>query len=299
MTTNDSDRTIFRQPMPGGDRTSFRGSGPARTNAPSRSSSNESYLQQPRPQTFSHQREIPAQAISFQFEGGVNPIVAAAEKLITIFSKIKSTPRHNDIASLHQRLTSEIKEFEASLRDANIRQEQLIAARYLMCSVLDESVLNTPWGTDSPWAQRTLLSVFHGETSGGEKSFLLLEKICQSPSENIHLIELFYICISLGFEGRYRFLPRGKDNLSHLRDEIFSIIRRYRGDNERSISLCWQGLRSSKKPITETFPLWFVALVMSVLLFFGYSGMRYWLHTTAEPVLEQIHNMNTSEPKIR
>src|SRR5690606_8186874 len=119
-------------------------------------------------------------------------------------------------------------EFEHSLRALGLRQEQLLSAQYLMCSVLDEAVLNTPWGSESPWAQRTLLSVLHGETSGGEKSFLIFEKIRHSPNENIDLIELFYICISLGFEGRYKFSNGGKESLNIIRDEIFSIIRQQR-----------------------------------------------------------------------
>lgn len=284
----ESDRTIFRQPLPGGDKTLFRGSPSQRASSTSLRGSHDYPQNIQRASSQPISRQSASEMISFDSTNAINPVVGAAQKLISIFSKIRVTSQHKDIASLHQRLIHEIKEFEEKLRDHNCRQEIILAARYLMCSVIDESVLNTPWGTESPWAQRTLLSIFHGETSGGEKSFLLLEKLCQSPSENLDFIELFYIFLSLGFEGKYRFSPRGKDSLQNLRDEMFSLIRRYRGDQDRSISISWQGLRTNKKRLSDSIPMWLVALSMATILFFVYSAMKYWLYISATPIVNNI-----------
>lgn len=297
MSANDLDKTVFKQPMPGGERTSMRGASAERPNL--RAGASQPPLQTPAqsaPRTsvpqFERGRDTHLSNLAFTSSHSVNPIVNAASKLIAVFVKTRATNRHSDVGGLHQRLVNELREFENQLRDLNLRQEQLLSARYLMCSVLDEAVLNTPWGSESPWAQRTLLSVFHGETAGGEKSFLILDKLRQTPSDNLHLIELFYICISLGFEGRYRFSPRGREALEQLRDELFSIIRRHRGDYERTLASHWTGLGSSKNQLTEFLPLWFVAVLIGVILFFSYSGLRYWLHQQAAPVVQEIHLLN-------
>lgn len=291
MSGSDSDKTVFKQPMPGGDRTTMRPTPGGRNTAAPR----ESYDAPVRPAPLAGQRDSSAAPIAFNASHGLNPIVNAASKLIAVFAKTRATARHSDVGGLHQRLQSELREFEVNLRDLGLRQEQLLSARYLMCSVLDEGVLNTPWGSESPWAQRTLLSVFHGETSGGEKSFLILEKLRQSPSDNLDLIELFYICISLGFEGRYRFNPRGKEALEQLRDELFSIIRRYRGEYERSLSPSWAGLGSSRSQLTEFLPLWFVAVLMVAILFFSYSGLRYWLYSSSQPVVQELSSLSQGQ----
>ena len=285
MSGRDSDKTVFKQPMPGGERTTMRPTPGGRSPQAAR----ENYESSARP---TPSREHSPSSDTFHAKHGLNPIVNAAGRLIAVFSKTRSTARHADVGGLHQRLQSELREFETQLRDLGLRQEQLLSARYLMCSVLDEAVLNTPWGSESPWAQRTLLSVFHGETSGGEKSFLILDKLRQTPSENLDLIELFYICISLGFEGRYRFNPRGKEALEQLREELFSIIRRYRGEYERSLSPNWAGLGRSKNQLTEFLPLWFVAAVMLAVLFFSYTGLRYWLYSSSQPVVQELNNIS-------
>lgn len=291
MSGNDSDKTVFKQPMPGGDRTSMRPAPGARGQSNvGRDQPSMDYLAPPAAAV--NRPTIPdVNAGLFKADHSVNPIINAASTLIAVFAKTRSTTRHGDVGGLYQRLVNEIKVFESRLRDLNLKQEQLLSARYLMCSVLDEAVLNTPWGSESAWAQRTLLSVFHGETSGGEKSFLILDRLKQTPSENLDLIELFYICISMGFEGRYRLMNRGREGLEQIREELFSIIRRHRGDYERSLSPSWVGLGSLRNPLTEYIPLWFVVALMLAILFFSYSGLRYWLYSSSTPVVQEISEL--------
>lgn len=290
MSGNDSDKTVFKQPMPGGDRTGMRPAPGARNQPmPERNQPMVDYAQQP---ASSFRSTTPDVNLSqFKADHSVNPLVNAAATLIAVFAKTRSTSRHNDVSGLYQRLVHEIKAFESRLRDLNLKQEQLLSARYLMCSVLDEAVLNTPWGSESAWAQRTLLSIFHGETSGGEKSFLILDRLKQSPAENLDLIELFYICISLGFEGRYRLMNRGREGIDQIREELFSIIRRHRGEYERSLSPSWSGLGNMRNPLTEYIPLWFVVALMLAVLFFSYSGLRYWLYSSSTPVEQEISEL--------
>lgn len=293
MSDNGSDKTVFKQPMPGGDRTGMRPAPGARgPSMPAREQVSAAYQQSPPPN-----RPMMPDVNSGQFkaEHSVNPVVNAAATLIAVFAKTRSTARHNDVGGLYQRLVNEIKAFESRLRDLDLKQEQLLSARYLMCSVLDEAVLNTPWGSESAWAQRTLLSVFHGETSGGEKSFLILDRLKQTPAENLDLIELFYICISLGFEGRYRLMSRGREGLDQIREELFAIIRRHRGDYERSLSPSWAGLGNMRNPLTEYIPLWFVVALMAAILFFSYSGLRYWLYSSSTPVVQEISELQDKD----
>jgi len=154
--------------------------------------------------------------------------------------------------------------------------------------------MNTPWGSESAWSQRSLLTVFHGEPSGGEKCFLILERMRQAPAENLDFLELFYVCLCLGFEGKYRVAHGGRDHLYQIKDDIFATIRRYRGDYERALSAHWQGLGKSGNALAEHLPLWVVASVVAAVLFCGYSGFRYWLHSSATPLAMELRNVAES-----
>ncbi|WP_196137613.1 type IVB secretion system protein IcmH/DotU [Aliikangiella sp. G2MR2-5] len=236
-------------------------------------------------------------AAGFQTLIGLNPIVKAAANLIAVFEKTRNTLNHPDVPGLYSRLSNEIKTFHAEVQAMGYKPEIALAARYIVCSALDEAVLNTPWGTESHWPQKTLLSVFHNETSGGEKFFQILDRLKSNPSENLEMLELFYVFLSLGFEGRYRFANRGRDAIEQVRDEVFAVIRNYRGEYERSLSNEWQGIGSGKKGLTQYLPMWVVASIVAALLVVSYSGFRYWLFESSSPVVKQLDDLAKTESK--
>ena len=291
---DNSDKTVFQSNSGGGDFTVMKPM-PGGRSAPSGgepfAQPNTSYQSAPppaQPPRVDHQ-------ISFQREGqGLNPVVNAGTALLAVFRQTRGSASHKDIPGLHRRIVAEIKEFEARLRALELPQSSVISARYVMCAVLDESVLNTPWGSDSAWGQHTLLSVFHNETSGGEKFFLILKHLSATPAENRYVLELMYLCLSLGFEGKYRAQARGRDALEQLRDELFTLIRRYRGEYERNLADQWQGLGRSRKTLEEYIPMWLVGVVAVSVIFFSFSGFRWWLYELATPV--EANYIELTEP---
>lgn len=288
--SDDSDKTVFKtagsggsmRPMPGG-----RGAAPQPGGAtrPAPMANAQAATMAP---------AVDVDSVFFRTTQGLNPLVNSASALITVFEKTRQSTSHPDIGGLHKRLVSEIRLFDNRLRDLGIKPEIALSARYVLCSVLDETVLNTPWGSESPWAQRTLLSVFHNETSGGEKVFLILDRMRQAPADNIHMIELIYICLSLGFEGKYRLNSRGRDAIEVIRDDLFLIIRGYRGDHERTLSSHWKGLGRTKKTLAEYLPVWVIVVIAACLLFFSFAGFRWWLYDMATPLSNQLEEITTT-----
>ncbi len=93
-----------------------------------------------------------------------------------------------DLAQLRERLASEIRLFEQRALEASVPQDQVIGARYCLCTVLDETAMQTPWGSNGEWAQHSLLTRFHDETWGGEKYFQLLSRVAQNPQKHLDLL---------------------------------------------------------------------------------------------------------------
>ena len=176
------------------------------------------------------------------------------------------------------------------------KPEVILSARYCVCAVLDEAVLNTPWGSESGWSQRTLLSIFHNETAGGEKFFQILDRMKDYPADNIDILELLYVFVSLGFEGKFRVQQRGRDAIEQLRDDLFSCIRMTRGEYERSLSPSWQGLGNVRKSMISYIPFWVVASVLGVVLVLSYSGLRFWLFETSSPVVVKLEKIVELKP---
>ncbi len=310
---SDEDKTVFRPGQPGGgdsDRTVIRPTPGGRGGVPSQpppmapspmQAPPQQAPMQPPPQqpAYASAPRMDTEAAYFRVGHGLNPLVNAASTLIAVFEKTRHAMTHPDVGGLYQRLVNEIKSFEMRARDQGIKPEILLSARYVLCTALDEAVLNTPWGSESAWTQRTLLSVFHNETAGGEKFYLILDRMRQAPAENLSILELMYILLSLGFEGKYRVIHRGRDHLEQIRDDLFSIIRRNRGEYERALSSSWRGLGKIRNTLAEYVPMWVVASFVGAILLLSYSGFRFWLYHSSSPVADQLTEISQIKTMVR
>ena len=158
--------------------------------------------------------------------GGVNPLVALANPILAAVPQIRRTLKHPDAARLRANLQGQIESLETSAISAEVSDDTVAAAVYALCALLDESAAATPWGRD--WIQNGLLQALRGETGGAEGFFAQLERASAEPDRNADLLEFFYICIALGFEGRYRDAESGRQELDQVKDRLYGMITRRR-----------------------------------------------------------------------
>jgi type VI secretion system protein ImpK len=251
-----SDATVLR-PRPGAGR---RGAGDplpaARPAAPS-----------------SYSEPIPPAARDL-LGAGLNPLVQAASPLLLLAGQLRGTLAAPEVGDLRRHALEEIRRFEERARTAGVPGEVTRAARYALCASLDEAVLSTPWGAQSEWAQQTLLVVLHREAWGGEKFFEMLDRISQDPARHIDLMELQYLCLALGFAGKYQVVDRGHSHLAEVQQDLYRRIRAHRGTPPSDLSLRWRGLQDKRNPLIRYVPWWVVgaaALAILAIAFVTYS----------------------------
>ncbi len=58
----------------------------------------------------------------------------------------------------------------------------------------------------------------------------MIERLSKNPIKHLSMLELLYLCLSLGFEGKYRVQTRGMVELESLRDALYRLICQTRGD---------------------------------------------------------------------
>jgi type VI secretion system protein ImpK len=190
---------------------------------------------------------------------GLNPLVQAASPLLRLAGQLRGTLTAPDVGGLRGYVLDEIRRFEDRARASNVANDTVLAARYVLCAAIDEAVLSTPWGAQSDWAQQTLLVALHGEAWGGERFFDMLDRISDKPDRHVDLMELQYICLALGFEGRYQVQERGHTRLAEVRQTLYRKIRGYRGPSVSELSLRWQGLQDRRNRLIRYVPWWVVA----------------------------------------
>lgn len=238
----------------------------------------------------------PAHAAAAPVIAGINPLVAAANPLLDVIPHLRNTPSHPDAAALRDYLVEAIKRFEARAREAGTSPENIIAARYVLCTVLDETAASTPWGGSGMWARNSLLVLFHNETWGGEKFFQLLSKLAENPAANRSLLELMYVCLAFGFEGRYRVIDNGRAQLEVLRERLALMLRKAAGDYERDLSPRWKGLVTARSKILDAMPFWIAAALAMAVMLGVYFVYRYQLGDLSDQAYAQIQAIRVNAP---
>jgi type VI secretion system protein ImpK len=190
-----------------------------------------------------------------------SPVVAAASGCLSLLGRLRNAFSVPDPTALREHAVQELKRFEAILRGQNLPMEQLRPAHYALCASLDDVVQATPWGSRGAWADASLVSTFHQEVRSGERFFDLLAQLRQNPGKFLQIVELMYLCMSLGMQGRYRLSPRGPAELDRVREETYVLIARARPPVERALSPHWQGVSAPYRRQRFVLPLWVAALI--------------------------------------
>ena len=219
---------------------------------------------------------------------GLNPLVQAASPLLLRMGQMRSAPGAIDVPSLRRAALDEIRRFEERARAAGVRNEIVLAARYVLCAGMDEAVLSTPSGAQSEWAQHPLLVALHREAWGGEKFFEMLDRIVVDPARHIDLIELQYLILALGFTGKYQMMDRGHEQLADLQHNLHRTIQSQRGTAPPELSLQWRGLEDQRSRLIRYVPWWVV--VSAALAILGVTFAIYYtkLANQASPLHERL-----------
>jgi type VI secretion system protein ImpK len=224
---------------------------------------------------------------------GINNLINAADPIITLVTKLRRITMAPDIAILYQNICHEIKAFENKAETMGYRPPFIFAARYILCAFLDEFLAISLW-PEMESKQYSLIEAFHKEMLQEERFFLILERSLQDPADNIDLLELIYLCLCLGYEGKYRSLERGHYELRKLRDHLYHIITQYRDEFSRSLFIGPAGPNyqaTKQKNYLHLLPsAWLVSTIMVLLLLivFGYFYTK--LIAAAAPI---SHFLNT------
>lgn len=218
--------------------------------------------------------------------GGLNPLVEAANPILAAVPQIRHALRHPDPEGLRARLREQVDGFERSASAAGIAEDQIQTARLALCALLDDSAAATPWGSD--WLQNGLSAELAGEANSGEKFFSVLDAMLAEPERHTDLLEFFYICLALGFEGRYRSGEGSRQALTQTRTRLYEFIEQRQGKQSTELSARWRGAEVRARRVSGALALWGVASACVLVLaglYFGYSVL---LGAKSDPVAREL-----------
>lgn len=218
---------------------------------------------------------------------GENRLLTEARDILNLAGNLRTLAPSNSVEQLRLDVENLFRQFSNNLKQQGMGDEVLLTARYLLCCLIDELVLSTPWGIDSPWSQQTLLGKYHNETSGGEKFFLIANKLMEHPQHNLDLIELSYVCLSLGFKGKYRLSQTGDSDINHICNMLYQAIALYR-PVAAELSPHWHAAPAIAPSIEKRIPPTLLFTLLSFICIAVFIALLANLNGKASPLLAKI-----------
>jgi len=125
--------------------------------------------------------------------------------LFLIVIRMLETKKLGNPLSLRKLIFTFIDKFEQDCKEYGIDDNQMLDAEYAIVALIDETVLSIDGECRNYWIlQPVQLHIFRNNIAG-EQFFEKLKKLSAKPEINRDVLEVYYLCMSLGFEGKYRF----------------------------------------------------------------------------------------------
>jgi len=169
------------------------------------------------------------------------------------------------------------------LAQANfIANEELAHIRTCLAMLCDDIMQHyqtlRPTSAAQRWPNSHLQLTLLGIENGDAVFFNHLDKLLKNAKNNLHLIELYYVCLALGFRDE----SRSRVQLLRLKVRVYQEIIRIRGHEERALSLNCQQEHIRITKAAEPVSL-LVILICTVILFaIGFFTIEYILRAEIE-----------------
>ncbi len=183
------------------------------------------------------------------------------QELFTVTERLRSNRQAvNDSASFRQQIREAIKMASADSSSRGYSAEEIQLAKFAVVAFLDESILNLGLAIFADWPRQPLQEEYFGHHNSGEIFFQHLQTMLGlNDSQTLaDVLEVYYLCMLLGFAGKYTLGNRGElhEVLQRTAENIHRI-RRTSGD----ISPAWMPAKGQFVPTAGKDP-WVMRLAI-------------------------------------
>lgn len=127
-------------------------------------------------------------------------------------------------AEMRHTVDAWLKEMEARGTQLGYKETQLQDAKFALAAFVDEAVLTGGFAVRNEWERYPLQLEYFKEQFAGIKFFERLDKLLKNAEADADVIEVYYLCMLLGFKGKYdTFL---EDQLPGVWQNIAEHLRR-------------------------------------------------------------------------
>jgi type VI secretion system protein ImpK len=147
---------------------------------------------------------------------------------------------------------------ERKAKRAGISTQDIHAGKYAFCAAVDEVILSSPAGpVRDQWELRPLQLFLFGDQLAGDRFFTQLEDLRAQGAVRLPALEVYYLCLLMGFQGRFRL--EGAEKLGYLTARLGDELIYLKGKST-GFAPHWSAPDNVSHPLRRYVPLWLPVL---------------------------------------
>ncbi len=209
-----------------------------------------------------------------------------------ILLKQRSVPKDTDEFSRH--IQKFLEQFERAAQKNHFSAEDIFDAKYAFCAAIDEAVLSSQMNIRDNWERRPLQLLLFGDQLAGEHFFDTLETARNGGASRINALEVFHMCLLIGFKGRY--LLEGPEKLKYMTQQLGEQIAHIKG-KPALFAPHWSAPDSISNAIKRDIPLWVIGSLLALLGLLAYVGLDWHGSSAVQQTLSPFQNIVQLAPR--
>ncbi len=201
----------------------------------------------------------------------------------------------NDAAQFAAQVRRLLDAFERSARQKNVSVDDIYAAKYAFCAAVDETILSSDSPIRDEWERSPLQLILFGDQLAGEHFYNELETVRHRGAPSVETLEVFYMCLLTGFQGKY--MLESKEKLNYLIATLDKEIAHLKGKRAQ-FAPHWKSPDSIRHLVRAEIPLWIVGAAFTLFGVAIYATLNWYLAQHTNTTLGEYFDIVKLAPKI-
>ena len=215
-------------------------------------------------------------------------------EILLAVMRLRTSSDIGDFDTFHTGVQKLFQSFEKQCKDQGIDIDDVNTTKYALAAFLYETVLNSRWPYKDRWADNPLQLDYFGTYLAGEIFYDKVEELRARAESKADLLEVYYMCLLLGFKGKYG--VSGQEKLRGLIENVASELSRVRPSASHDLSPHWKIPDGPQVQQSDKLPRWAVLtcgvlVILAVLLYFG---LFFKIRSDADSLREKVRSQTAS-----
>ncbi|MEQ6341588.1 MAG: type IVB secretion system protein IcmH/DotU [Gammaproteobacteria bacterium] len=177
-----------------------------------------------------------------------------------------------DEVTFSSKMVEFLDNFDRNAKKLGASADDIHASKYAFCAAIDETILRSQFSIRAAWERYPLQLVLFGDHLAGENFFVRLDELRAKGASHVQALEVFHMCLLLGFEGKY--IIEGTEKLKYLTARLGDEIAHMKGKSA-GFAPHWARPDQIINKLRNDVPLWVICSVFALIAVSGYAMLNW------------------------